>query len=97
MRGHGNYIHILVTMPTCDVLLRHFCKMSLTVGIRSCTLLSLMNSCYYVYCLVVLSITDEGTYRNLQQFKRSAHVCAHQAQDAYALYMQCTQRLDFVL
>ena len=43
-RGHGNYINILVTMPTRDVLLRHFCKMSLTVGICGCTLLSLMNS-----------------------------------------------------
>ena len=44
MRGHGNYINILITMTTLDVLLRHFCKMSLTVGIRGCTLLSLMNS-----------------------------------------------------
>ena len=44
MRGHDNYINILVTMPARDILLRHFCKMSLTVGIRCCTLLSLMNS-----------------------------------------------------
>ena len=38
----SNCIHALrknnniVTMPTCDVLLHHFCKMSLTVGIRVC-------------------------------------------------------------
>ena len=37
----------IVAMPTLDVLLRHFCKMSLTVGIRGCTLLSLMYSCCY--------------------------------------------------
>ena len=51
----SNCIHALrrnnniVTMPTRDVLLRHFCKMSLTVGIRGCTLLSLMYSCYSKY------------------------------------------------
>ena len=48
----SNSIHALcknnsiLTMHTRDVLLRHFCKMSLTVGIRGCTLLSLMYSCY---------------------------------------------------
>ena len=39
-------------MPTRDVLLRHFCKMLLTVGIRSCTLLSLMYSSSYPCALV---------------------------------------------
>ena len=37
----------IATMPTRDVLLRQFCKMSLTVGIRGCTLLSLMSSWLY--------------------------------------------------
>ena len=51
--GGSNCIHALhknniVTMPTLDILLHHFCKMSLTVGIRGCTLLSLMYSWYYV-------------------------------------------------
>ena len=46
----SNCIHALrknnniVTIPTHDVLLRHFCKMSLTVSIRGCILLSLMYS-----------------------------------------------------
>ena len=46
----SNCIHALrknnniVTMPRCDVLIRHFCTMSLTVGIRSCVLLSFMYS-----------------------------------------------------
>ena len=50
--GGSNCIHALhknnniITMPTLDVLLRHFCKMSLTVGIHGCTLLSLMYSRY---------------------------------------------------
>ena len=41
-----HYIRILsnVTMPTCDVLLRHFRKMLLRVRIRSCTLSSLIYS-----------------------------------------------------
>ena len=43
-------------MPTRDDLLRHFCKMSLTVGIRGCTLLSLMNS----WCVITYSV-DTGT------------------------------------
>ena len=33
----------IVTIPTRDVL-RHFCKMSLMISIRGCTLLSLMYS-----------------------------------------------------
>ena len=46
----SNCIHALcknnniVTMPMRDVLLRYFCKMSLTVGIRRCALLSFMYS-----------------------------------------------------
>ena len=43
-------LNIVVTMPTRDVLLRHFCKMALTVGIRGCTLLSLLNSCCSLLC-----------------------------------------------
>ena len=49
----SNCIHALhksnniVTMPTRDVLLRHFCKMSLMVGICGYTLLSLMYSWWY--------------------------------------------------
>ena len=41
-----HYIRILssVTMPTYDMLLRHFRKMLLRVGIRSCTLSSLIYS-----------------------------------------------------
>ena len=43
-----HYIRILssVTMPTCDVLLRHFRKMLLRVRIRGCTLSSLIYSWY---------------------------------------------------
>ena len=47
----SNCIHALhkndniVIMPTHDILLRHFCKMPLTVSIRGCTLLPLMYSC----------------------------------------------------
>ena len=46
----SNCIHALrknnniVTMLTRDVLLHHLCKMSVTVGIRRCTLLSLKYS-----------------------------------------------------
>ena len=36
--------NIIITMPTCDILLRHFCKMSFTVSICSCTLSSLIYS-----------------------------------------------------
>ena len=36
--------NIIVTMLTCDILLRHFCKMSFTVSICSCTLSSLIYS-----------------------------------------------------
>ena len=41
-----HYIRILssVTMPTCDVLLRHFRKMLLRMRIRGCTLSSLIYS-----------------------------------------------------
>ena len=38
----------IITMPTCDVLLRHFCKMSLTVRICGCILLSLTYSCLHL-------------------------------------------------
>ena len=41
-------------MPTRDVLLRHFCKMWLTVRIRGCTLLSLMYSWLYIVKLPLL-------------------------------------------
>ena len=48
----SNCIHALhknnniVTMPTCDALLRHFCKMSLMDSIHSCTLLSTFATVY---------------------------------------------------
>ena len=54
----SNCIHALpkkkniVTMPTHDVLLRHFWKMSLTVNLCGCTLLSLMY-CWFLDCLAL--------------------------------------------
>ena len=55
MQGASNSIHALcqinsiVTLPTCDVLLRHFRKMSFTVGIHGFILLSIIFSCYVLY------------------------------------------------
>ena len=51
----SNHIHalhknnIIVTMPTCDILLRHFCKMSFTVSICGCNsyLLFTLDRSYY--------------------------------------------------
>ena len=56
-------------MPTRDVLLRHFCKETLTIGIRSCTLIS-------YELLVVSTVPQYYTYMNLLLMNRQCfRVC----------------------
>ena len=59
----SNCIHALrknniVTMPTHDVLLRHFCKMSLMVSTRGCTLLCTLGNIYKPWLDFLLHYTS---------------------------------------
>ena len=68
-----HYIRILssVTMPTCDVLLRHFRKMLLWVRIRGCTLSSLIYSCLHTTYQVVVPVDVHRAAYALQAYARN--------------------------